>query len=102
MKRVGYASVREAKMEADRMAQSSQSIAYRELSVAERILLVQEIWDSIVPEESSLGVTPAQREELDRRWADYLANPNQGDTWENVKSRIHPCQAKSPAFTLGR
>ena len=70
------------------MLQSSQSIPYLELSVAERILLVQEIWDSIVPEESSLDVTRAQRDELDRRWADYLANPNQGDSWENVKARI--------------
>jgi putative addiction module component (TIGR02574 family) len=84
------------------MTQDSQLPPYHDLSVAERILLVQEIWDSIIPEEAALGVTPTQLEELDRRWADYLANPNQGDSWEKVKARIQACHAKSPAFTLGK
>jgi putative addiction module component (TIGR02574 family) len=38
-----------------------------ELDVAERILLVEEIWDSIAMDAASVPVTDAQRAELDHR-----------------------------------
>lgn len=39
----------------------------RKLSVADRILLVQDIWDSIAEEHESLKITVAQQDVLDQR-----------------------------------
>ncbi len=58
------------------------------LSVAERIQLVEDIWDSIVASPASLPVTDAQKAELDRRLADYRANPGAGRTWEEVRESL--------------
>jgi putative addiction module component (TIGR02574 family) len=58
------------------------------LSVAERILLVEEIWDSIAAEQSALEITQEQKDELDWRLAEYEANPNAGASWEQVKERL--------------
>ena len=58
------------------------------LSVPERIVLVEQIWDSIVAEEDGLEVTQAQKDELDRRLAAYEANPDEGAAWEEVKARL--------------
>ena len=58
------------------------------LSVPERILLVEEIWDSIADDPGGVSLTPAQRAELDRRLAAYEVDPNAGDSWEVVRERI--------------
>ena len=59
-----------------------------ELSVAERIQMVEDIWDSIVAMPKPLSLTQAQRDELDRRLEDYHQNPDEGSPWEEVKKRI--------------
>jgi len=58
------------------------------LSVAERILLVEEIWDRIAAEQEPLELTEAQRRELDRRLDAYEAAPKDGSSWEDVKTRV--------------
>jgi putative addiction module component (TIGR02574 family) len=59
-----------------------------ELSVAERIQMVEDIWDSIAAMPKPLPPTQAQRDELDRRLEDYHQNPDEGSPWEEVKKRI--------------
>ena len=59
-----------------------------ELSPAERLQLVEEIWDSIASVPDSIEVTEAQRRALDRRLEAFRANPTAGDPWEVVKARI--------------
>jgi len=59
-----------------------------ELSPAERLVLVEEIWDSITSVPDAVEVSDAQREELDRRLARHRADPSAGDPWEVVKARI--------------
>lgn len=59
-----------------------------ELSVSERIQLVEDIWDSIASVPQSVALTPAQREELDRRLEDYHQHPADGSPWEEVRNRI--------------
>lgn len=59
-----------------------------ELTPAERILLVEEIWDSIARVPVAVEIPPAQIEELDRRMEAYHADPTAGDPWEVVKARI--------------
>jgi putative addiction module component (TIGR02574 family) len=60
----------------------------RKLSVAERILIVEEIWDSIAADQESMEVTEAQKEELDRRIASHNAAPNHGKSWEETRDRL--------------
>ena len=62
--------------------------AVLEMTPAERILLVQDIWDSIAAVPESVLLTDAQRDELDSRLADYHRDPLAGSPWAKVKSRI--------------
>jgi len=56
--------------------------------VAERIIMVEDIWDSIACVPEALPVTEAQKKELDKRLREYHANPDTGSPWESVKQRI--------------
>lgn len=58
-----------------------------ELSVSERIQLVEDIWDSIAKGPEPAPLTEAQRQELDRRLAAHRENPTKGATWTEVKGR---------------
>jgi putative addiction module component (TIGR02574 family) len=60
----------------------------KKLSIPERILLAEELWDSIVEEQEKLHLTDVQRQELDRRIDDYNFSPQSGSSWEDVKNRI--------------
>jgi putative addiction module component (TIGR02574 family) len=60
-----------------------------ELSVAERIQLVQDIWDSIAQVSESFNLTEAQKQEIENRRNEYLKNPSAGIPWEQVKARIN-------------
>ena len=60
----------------------------KKLSIAERILLVEEIWDSIARENESFELSQVQRDEIDRRIASFEANPTQGRTWEEIKAEF--------------
>ncbi|NER47939.1 MAG: addiction module protein [Symploca sp. SIO1A3] len=59
-----------------------------ELTLSEKLQLLEDLWDSIalVPEEISL--LDWQKEELARRKALYLQNPDSGSSWEIAKERI--------------
>ena len=70
------------------MTQSEIAGQIKQLSVAERLVLVQEIWDSIVADQESLPIAEAQKAELDRRLEAYSAAPEQGSSWEEVKQRL--------------
>lgn len=56
--------------------------------VSERILIVEDIWDSIAKVPEELAVTDEQKSELDKRLDSYHANPNAGSPWEAVKQNI--------------
>lgn len=59
-----------------------------ELSVSERLKLVEAIWDSIADAPEALELSDAQRAELDRRLEEYEANPGAGSPWSEVKARV--------------
>jgi putative addiction module component (TIGR02574 family) len=59
-----------------------------ELSVPERLQLVQDIWDSIAEVPESLQLTDEQKIEIERRRAEYLADPSILVSWDEVKARI--------------
>ena len=70
------------------MSPTLKSLGIDQLSVAQRILLVEEIWDSIAPEAEQVSLTEAQKQDLQRRVATYEANPKAGSSWEEVKARL--------------
>lgn len=57
------------------------------LGLAERLQLVEDLWDSIAQEEAPLPVSDWKRDELRRRKERFLAHPASGRTWEQVKQR---------------
>jgi putative addiction module component (TIGR02574 family) len=62
--------------------------AVLEMSISERLRLVEAIWDSIAEHPDALPLSDAEREELDRRWAEYVKDPTAGAPWAEVKARI--------------
>ncbi len=60
----------------------------KKFSTAEKIFILEELWDSISAEQESFGLTGEQRDELDRRVADYHSSPDDGCSWEDVRNRI--------------
>ena len=58
------------------------------LPVAERMRLVEAIWDSISAVPDALPLTQWQKDELDRRLAEFEADPDSGATLEEVFARI--------------
>lgn len=60
----------------------------QKLPLAERLELVEELWDSIARDSDQLSLTQAQMDELDRRYADYERNPEQGVEWEEIRDRV--------------
>ena len=58
------------------------------LPVPERVRLVEAIWDSISAVPEALPLTQWQRDELDRRLAEFEADPEAGSTLEEVFARI--------------
>ena len=59
-----------------------------DLSVSERIQLVEDIWDSIAEVPESVPLTDKQKAELDRRLDAYRKNPKTGSPWTMVRERI--------------
>lgn len=60
----------------------------KKLSIAERILIVEDIWDSIIFSKESFPVSDEQKKELDLRLEAYYKNPNEGRSWKEVKANI--------------
>jgi putative addiction module component (TIGR02574 family) len=58
------------------------------LSIAERIELIGDIWDSIAEVSDTVGLTEAQKTELDRRLDAYHKDPTAGAPWPVVRDRI--------------
>ncbi len=57
------------------------------LGRAERLQLVEDLWDSIAQEDTKSPVPDSKRDELRRRKERYLQHPASGRTWEQVKER---------------
>ncbi len=58
------------------------------LTPAERIELVEQIWESVAASPADVDLTAEQLAELESRWQAFLKNPEAGSTWEDVKARL--------------
>ncbi|MGO9121039.1 MAG: addiction module protein [Desulfomonilaceae bacterium] len=59
-----------------------------QLSTSEKILLVEDLWDSIAGDESSLAVPQSHMDELDRRLDAYESDPDNLLSLEELQTRI--------------
>lgn len=59
-----------------------------ELSIPERIQLVEDIWDTITAKASSIELTKEEKKIIDARLEKYHQNPELGSPWEDVYKRI--------------
>jgi putative addiction module component (TIGR02574 family) len=59
-----------------------------QLSVAERIQLAEDLWDSVLEQQEELLLSEAQQQELARRLENYQKNSANGSNWEEVKKRL--------------
>ncbi len=60
----------------------------RELTAAERIELIESLWESFVQDPNALPVTEEQRAELRRRLAEHERNPAAAKPWPEVRADL--------------
>lgn len=58
------------------------------LSVAERILLAEKLWESVRSKSDDIELTAEQVELLESRLSALESDGERGDSWETVKARI--------------
>ena len=59
-----------------------------ELPPAERLQLIEAIWDSLVEVPEAIPVSDEVKEELDRRLEAYYADPASARPWDEVKREL--------------
>jgi putative addiction module component (TIGR02574 family) len=59
----------------------------KNLSIAERIEIVEELWDSIAEEQSKVPVSEEQKRILDERLNNYEVGLSSGLSWDEVKEK---------------
>lgn len=60
----------------------------RKLSVAERIQLVEDVWDSIATSDEELPIPDSHRQELARRREEHRRHPEYVIPWEEVRREL--------------
>ncbi len=60
----------------------------QELTNSEKILLAEDLWDSVASNEQLIPITEDQKNIFDKRLAKYSLDQDSGDSWQNVRNRI--------------
>lgn len=58
------------------------------LSVSEKILLAEQIWDSVLADADKVEISQQHTQILDERLQQLDSTQQVGDSWSNVKARI--------------
>lgn len=61
---------------------------FDQLTAPEKILLVEEIWDTIAADESNIPVPDSHLQELDRRIRGYRSDPGKLLSLEELEQRL--------------
>lgn len=61
---------------------------FASLSKAEKLQLVEDLWDDIAATPDEIPVREWQKDELDRRRANLAANPDSAMTWDELVRRV--------------
>jgi putative addiction module component (TIGR02574 family) len=67
---------------------STQISDFLQLTVAERIQLVEDIWDSVAAFPESVPLTGPQKRELDQRMQEFRDDPDEGISWAELKKTL--------------
>lgn len=67
---------------------AESKLDFRHLTVAERIQLVEDLWDSIADAPEVLELTESQRAEIDRRLEAHRENPDDVIPWETLRREL--------------
>ncbi|MDM7994175.1 MAG: addiction module protein [Acidobacteriota bacterium] len=59
-----------------------------DLSLAEKLQLLEDLWDDIASDPAAVPVQHWQKDELDRRKHNLLNNPAPALSWEEIQRRI--------------
>ncbi len=59
-----------------------------DLSPAEKLQLVEDLWDDLAGTPEAVPIHDWQKQELDRRKTNLLRNPGSTLSWEEVKQRV--------------
>ena len=60
----------------------------QKLTVSERIILAEKLWNSVLNDESEIKLTANQEAELDKRLNAFMTDHDLGSSWSDVKERI--------------
>lgn len=66
----------------------SMPAAVSELPFAEKLRLVEALWDDLASSPDRIPVPDKVKAELDRRYQEYLVSPDEGSSWKDVKLRL--------------
>jgi len=67
---------------------SLNAVSVFDLSPAEKLQLVEDLWDDLAASPTAVPVHDWQKEELSRRKANLMNNPASGLSWDGVKQRV--------------
>lgn len=70
------------------MHRSIQELGIDRLSVADRIALAQEIWDSVAESVQNTAPSAVEAAELDRRLAEDDSSPDAAIDWQRIRSAV--------------
>ena len=84
----GHASTRDQDQTREGGAISTRTVDLLELSVAERMQMVEDIWDSIAAVPEAVPLSEELKKELDRRLEAYHLDPDAGSPWIAVRERL--------------
>ncbi|MFA6240946.1 MAG: addiction module protein [Candidatus Hydrogenedentales bacterium] len=59
-----------------------------DLSAAEKLQLVEDLWDDLASSPEEVPIHEWQKQELDRRKSNLMDNPASGVSWEDIKQRL--------------
>ena len=60
----------------------------KQLDIAERIQLVEDLWDSVATRSANFPITEAQKSELDRRLAKRASEKPQGVSLDQIVQKL--------------
>jgi putative addiction module component (TIGR02574 family) len=61
---------------------------FSSLSKAEKLQLVEDLWDDIAANPDDIPIHDWQKDELDKRKANLAANPQSALTWDEIVRRV--------------
>jgi putative addiction module component (TIGR02574 family) len=70
------------------IAMTLNHVSVFDLSPAEKLQLVEDLWDDLAANPAAVPVHDWQKEELARRKANLTSNPASGLSWDEVKQRV--------------